>query len=189
MGQEKLVLATRLHAHLRHVRGAGATRRTTTHAAEVDEHQNQRGDHGGPQEPQESTAGLQLTTTLLVVVGTEADPVGTAALDSQLATAVDGVQLGGDDNGGDEREQDSQGVETKKDVAKDALSQHGEESAGHAEQAGQPGDDDGEERIVDGGHVAVNVAGNHVTEKGNSDNDEEELHAADDEKTGALHCD
>lgn len=170
------------------MRGAGAARRATTHAAEVDEGQNQRGDHGGPQEPQESSAGLQLTAALLVVVGTEADPVGAAALDSQLATAVDGVQLGGDNNGGDEREQDSQGVEGEQDIAKDALSQHGEEGAGHAEQAGQPGDDDGEERIVDGGHVAVIVAGNHVTNEGNSDDDKEELHAADDEKTGALHC-
>ena len=134
------------------MRAAGAD--GATGAAEAHEGEEDPGDEGREQEPEEDGAGLDLAAALLVVGGAEADPAGAELLLVEVAAAVGGLELGGEDDAGDEGEEGGGAVEGhQRDGDGDALDEGGDEAVEHGEPR-QHGDEHGE---VDGGLMAVDV--------------------------------
>lgn len=173
MAQQRNSSSFFLHADLGHVRVLGPD--AASHAAEAQEPEDHAGGQGCEQEPHEGGAGLDLAAALDSVGAAETDPTG--APSGVAAAAVDGPQLGGQDDGADEREEQGQAVE----------GEHGQGDGDGVDEGGDQAVNQGDPRQgcdkhgeVDGGHVAVVVGGDDVSDQGRNQEGPEELNRPDD---------
>ncbi|KFY97183.1 hypothetical protein V498_02203 [Pseudogymnoascus sp. VKM F-4517 (FW-2822)] len=157
-------------ANLRH---SGTPTSAPLHAAEstLEACHHHRADEAGEEEPEESTAGLQLAAVLGGgAVVAENRPAFEVTL---WAVSYIWFRAGGDDTC-DEGEEGSEGVE---DEQNEGDGDGFDESGGHAEEPDDPAEGDSEHGIV-GGWAVGSLSGENVTDEGCEEENPEELEGA-----------
>ncbi|ODA81426.1 hypothetical protein RJ55_04392 [Drechmeria coniospora] len=173
------------YANLRHARSRRAHGTAETAAPLLDGEEESAAE-AEPKEPHEDGACLDLAATLLVVGRAEADPaVGEAGVPD--VTAVDGAELGGEDDGVDEGEEDGEDVEDEEDH--DGAERR-DEAGDETVEADDPAEDGDEHGEVDGRRRrggGVDVCRDDVADEGRDEQGPEQGRGPKDDADDARH--